>query len=88
MLSVAAGDAATPVFGNGAGVGSGTFSAKTLAGLKIASPHINATITIAGPSFAKPRSAISLSRRCAPVSMHPGDASLLESTPADRMHIR
>ena len=71
ILSVAAGDEATPVFGNGAGVGSGTFSAKTPAGLKMASPPINATITIAGPSFAKPRSAINPSPAATPPVMHP-----------------
>jgi hypothetical protein len=76
MLSVAAGTGAIPVFGNGAGVGSGTFSAKTLAGLTIASPANNATITIAGPSFAKPRSAINLSPADAPLAMHPKDASV------------
>ena len=38
MLSVAAGAGASPVFGNGAGVGSGTFSAKTLAGLQKTQP--------------------------------------------------
>ncbi len=75
MLSIAAGDGATPVFGNGAGVGSGTFSAYAVAGLTVLSPHINATITIAGPSLAKPLPAISLSRHCAQ-SMHPNDASL------------
>ena len=71
ILSVAAGDEATPVFGNGAGVGSGTFSAKTPAGLKMASPPINATMTIAGPSFAKPRSAINPSPAATPPVMHP-----------------
>jgi hypothetical protein len=56
-----------PVFGSGAGVGSGTSSANAVAGLTVLSPHSNAAITIAGPSLAKPLAAISLSRHCAPV---------------------
>ena len=76
MLSVAAGDGATPVFGNGAGVGSGTFSAKTTAGLTMASAPINATITIAGPSFAKPRSAINPLPPMRSQAMHPKDATV------------
>ncbi len=80
MLSVVAGDEASPVFGNGAGVGSGTLSAKTLAGLTIASPPSNATTTIADASFAKRGSAISLSADAPLYSRTPSDAS--ESTHA------
>ena len=60
MLSPAAGGGTTPVLGSGAGVGSGTVSAKAVP--RKLSPQMNATSTVAGPSLPKPLTAISFSR--------------------------
>src|SRR5579863_1543932 len=67
ILSVTAGGETTPVLGNGAGIGSGTFPATAAVGPRKLSAQVhaarNAAETIAGPSLAKPLAVISFSRR-------------------------
>ncbi len=73
-----------PVLGSGAGVGSGTLSAKTLAVPRQpkANPHTTATIVLAGPNLAAPLPAISLSADTSAYAPNALQEDFYKKTPA------